>query len=561
MRASIVRCVVVLAASTASTVTSASAQSVLFSFVGDFASDEYGATCAAVGDVDADGWPDVGVGASLASWNGNASGSAYVRSGFDGSLLHRFDGDAADDRMGVALAGAGDVDNDGFADVLAGAFRSDLVQPDAGVVKLLSGRTGGLIALYGGEAGFSAMGHALASFGDTNGDGFVDFGMGNHLGATLGGRVLVGSGFDGSILMSIVGPAPLGSFGYTVAGAGDLDADGFDDFLAGAPTADPAGTANAGEAYAFSGKTGAVLHTVAGQNVSELVGWRLSGAGDVNHDGRDDVLLGLPFDSTNGHWAGAAKVLSGLDFSVLRVHFGSSDEDQFGVAVAGRADVDLDGDVDYLVGASGDDVSGTGGGAFTCFAGASGLVNFQVADDADPVESLGAALAVLGDLDADGVADLAVGFGSAMPGPGHPGAARVYSMRCGTMKPAGLGCAGAGGFTPTLVGSPTCGAVAGSSVTLTLAKANGGALAAFLVGPGAGSTPVGGGCFLNLSAVIGAPIPLAVGGVGPGNGSLVLTTTLPASLSGVPFAIQAFVADATSPTGYTSTNALTFSTL
>ncbi len=124
------------------------------------------------------------------------------------------------------------------------------------------------------------------------------------------------------------------------------------------------------------------------------------------------------------------------------------------------------------------------------------------------------------------------------------------------MKSYGMGCPGAGGFTPTLSGTPPCGAVAGAPITLTLAQANGGAAAMLLVGPSTGATAVGGGCFLNLSSVLGAPIPLALGGAGPGTGSVVIATTLPASLKGVSFALQAFVADASSATGYATTNAL-----
>ncbi len=388
---------------------------VLYSFVGDSGLDWFGLSCAGLGDVDMDGWPDIGIGAIGAKWNGPGSGSAYVYSGQTGQSIYRFDGDAAADQAGSGLTGVGDIDNDGFADFVVGAMGSDLVLPDAGVAKLYSGRTGNVIAIYGGEPGYSALGRSVASFGDTNADGFVDFGIGDELGAVLLGKIHVASGFDGSIIRTVTGVDLGGGMGYTVAGAGDLDADGFDDFLGGAPFIKMGISLALGAVYAFSGKSGAVLHKHAGTKPNQYVGQVITGAGDLNADGHDDVMVGLPFDDTFGSFAGAAVVLSGADFSVLRTQYGLSTDDQTGSAVAGQTDVNLDGEIDYFIASPSKDVSGLGLGSVTCYSGSDATVIFQLVDDMDLPEGLGTSLAVIGDVDFDGVQDIAVGMWASKP--------------------------------------------------------------------------------------------------------------------------------------------------
>ncbi len=96
----------------------AEAQHHLYTFNGDSAGDHFGRSVGGVGDVNKDGFPDLIVGAFGYSNNGKNSGSALVFSGKDGKILYTFNGDSADDRFGHSVGGAGDVNKDGHADLI-----------------------------------------------------------------------------------------------------------------------------------------------------------------------------------------------------------------------------------------------------------------------------------------------------------------------------------------------------------------------------------------------------------------------------------------------------------
>ena len=100
-------------------------------------------------------------------------------------------------------------------------------------------------------------------------------------------------------------------FGFFVSGAGDVNNDGFDDFIVGAPYDGNNGPIS-GSARVFSGATGAILYTVNGDSAGDLFGWSVSGAGDVNNDGFDDFIAGAPYDDNNGSDSGSARVFSGV---------------------------------------------------------------------------------------------------------------------------------------------------------------------------------------------------------------------------------------------------------
>jgi len=270
--------------------------SLLESWKGEASQNFFGSALAGIGDADGDGVPDIAVGARWAGHNGFNSGSVYVFSGADGSQLLRRDGNAPNDYLGAAVAAAGDVDGDGHADFLAGAWGADPNGESSGQASLFSGRDGSLLRSWDGMAEQIRFGQTLAGLGDVNGDGVPDVAVGasfDNTAAFHAGAVRVFSGADGSLLNIFLGDNANDMLGASLAAAGDVDGDGFGDLVAGAPFNDDVDL-NAGLAHVYSGQDGSVIATWRGQAFSDRLGTAVAGAGDVNGDGFADVILGAP---------------------------------------------------------------------------------------------------------------------------------------------------------------------------------------------------------------------------------------------------------------------------
>ncbi len=362
----------------------------------------------------------------------------------------KFVGEAARDQAGQPVSGAGDVNGDGFDDLIVGAELNDAGGPNAGAAYLVYGsptRLSGSVDLSTADAKFVGeemtdyAGASVAGAGDVNGDGFDDLIVGarmNDAAATNAGAayLIYGSagGPSGTIDLSaadakFVGEEAGDEAGISVSGAGDVNGDGFDDLIVGA-----FGHGVGGAAYLIYGSSGGPVGEIdlsaadakfLGEGPADSAGWSVSGAGDVNGDGFDDLIIGA-FCNSSGHFRNGAVYLiygsaigpSGtIDLSAADAKFtGEWIEDYAGRRVSRAGDVNNDGFDEIVVGAYLNDAGGTDSGAAYLFYGSPsglyGTIDLSTADakfvGEEPGDGAGLPVAGAGDLNGDGFGDLVV---------------------------------------------------------------------------------------------------------------------------------------------------------
>lgn len=288
------------------------------------------------GDIDGDGVDDLVI-----------SELAHLRvvSGATGADLYQIPAPEPAQAAALNADGAGDVDGDGRGDIIVSlpAFNSSVTA--AGKIFVYSGATLALLYSDVGATTNDRLGYVVSGAGDVDGDGFDDDLATGLAYPTLKGFVRVYSGRTGAVLYTFVGDSP-GDGLFVAHAAGDVDGDGFGDIVAGAQQSQVGSLFPPGYARAFSGATGAVLFTVAGTSESEEFGFDVAGAGDLNGDGFDDVFVAASENLGHGRVTAYAGP-SGAKLYDVR----SLDYNWLGRAIAAGHDLDADGTPDLTVAA------------------------------------------------------------------------------------------------------------------------------------------------------------------------------------------------------------------
>ncbi len=357
-----------------------------FQINGQFPNDQSGFSVASAGDVNGDGYDDLIIGTGRTGYA--AAGPSYVvfgkasaftanleLSALDGSNGFQISGEAVFDRSGYSVASAGDVNDDGYDDLIIGAFGADANGVNAGATYVVFGKAGAftadlnLSALDGtngfqinGAAAYDYSGFSVASAGDVNGDGYDDLIIGARYadpnGSASGATHVVfgkASGFtanldlsslDGTNGFQISGESSFDQSGFSVASAGDVNGDGYDDLIIGAYLASPNGDAS-GASYVVFGKAAGFAPSlnlstldgtdgfqINGEATGDQSGFSVASAGDVNGDGYGDLIIGARAADPNGASSGASYVIFG---HLTPVNFAGTPGDD---TVNGRGDHD-----------------------------------------------------------------------------------------------------------------------------------------------------------------------------------------------------------------------------
>jgi PKD repeat protein len=362
----------------------------------------------AIFDVNGDGYSDYIIGEPNSGTH--YDGQAIVYSGYNGSVIWTKSAENSENYFGGSVNDAGDINKDGYADFIIGAEGYPTGFAYQGKVYVYSGATGNELYSKTGEASFQNFGDSVAGAGDVNGDGYPDFVVGapgypDYTSGSKNGKFYIYSGSNGDLLYSAQGGGTDDARGASVARVGDIDGDGRDEIIVGAPGA----YSGQGRAYIYR-YNGSVYYIYRYVNppdtYNDRFGTVVSGCGDVNNDGYPDYIVGDPYYG-NTSFYGAAYVFSGYNGSLLYSKYGVFGGDNCGIAVAG-ADLNQDGHSDFIVGNSYYD-GGDYQGRIDIYSGVNGGILHSSKYGTADGDRFGAAVGAGGDINRDGYPDYIVG--------------------------------------------------------------------------------------------------------------------------------------------------------
>ncbi len=418
----------------------------------------FGENVAVVGDVNGDGYSDVVVGAPLYDSFGTDGGRAFLflgsAAGFPAAPTWSVVGGQNGAHLGDAVAGAGDVNGDGYDDVLIAAPDYDDGEVDEGQVRLYLGSPAGLggpVWTAEGNQAHCSFGVAIAGLGDVNGDGYDDIAIGApHYdnGQADEGRVSI---YYGSAMGLPESPSTTREpnvansfFGVAVASAGDVNADGLDDAIVGAYGM---GEDGEGAAYVYLGTIfGLAQSTVwvsPGTQAGAHYGGSVAGVGDVNGDGYGDVVVGaFLYDHFASIDAGAAFLYygssAGVEETVAWDYAIQQHGANLGQCVAPAGDVNGDGYADIAIGAPSYTYNYMNEGLAAVFHGSPtgpGIGPERFWKGGQEYCFLGNSLGAAGDVDGDGYGELIAGAYSYDDGHADEGEVFVFRGSAGDLPP------------------------------------------------------------------------------------------------------------------------------
>ena len=364
---------------------------------GEAANDQFGWIARNIGDVDGDGVPDIVTSAPTKNIGGENAGRVYVYSGRNGKLLWQADGKPGD-QLGSGIEGAGDTNADGVPDVIASA-------PYAGKAIIYSGNNGRVLVTVTAERKDDEFGQHVAGAGDVNHDGYADVivgAPGNSVSGRRAGRAYVFSGRDGRLLLTLSGEGEGDEFGSAVAGYSDRKRT---ILIVGAPKAGPRKT---GRAYVYKELSSKPAFIVESDETGRALGAMfLSVLGDVDGDGIPDVYASDWSNGAKGPSTGRVYIRSGSDGHPIWTLTGETAGEGFGIGVARAGDVDGDGRADLIIGSwqyAGQAVSG---GRAYLYSGINGRLirryTCKIPGDTFGFDAVG-----MGDVNGDGMIDFLI---------------------------------------------------------------------------------------------------------------------------------------------------------